>query len=567
MLKFDSRDSRFKKPFGAAASGETINIVFPVSASLSVTGSALIYRGAGDGRIELYDLGEDAGYRTFRAEFSLKTPGIYYYRFELYRGGETLYAGRASDDGKAVIGEWLKEWQLTVYDSNFRTADWLKGRIIYHIFPDRFKRVEDGKRPAYGRFKSWGDELTIFDPDGVYRANDFYGGNIKGIISKLDYLKSLGVGAIYLSPVFESHSNHRYDTADYMKIDPLFGTEKEFKELVKEAEKADIGIILDGVFNHTGADSIYFNKFGHYPGLGAYQSKESPYYEWYTFTEYPDKYDCWWGVTVVPTVRRDSESFQRFIAGDGGVIEKWTSMGVKGWRLDVADELSTPFIEKIREKVKSMGDIALIGEVWEDASTKISYGEKRRYLFGDELDGTMNYPFRTAILNLFKDRNATAFVNAVMNIAENYPRDALMQSMSLLGTHDTVRIVTALGDDHNLRSKSERLLYRMGKDEYSRAKHKLKAASALQYFLPGLPTIYYGDEIGMQGYEDPINRRPFAEGFEDEELLAHYRYLGGIHRDFTDDFSVSAAKGKLTLRRGKYTLTVSLTDFSYTITQ
>lgn len=565
MLKFDSRDTRFKQPFGAVKTEEKIQIVFPVDQTVNVTGVALLYRGARHGKTDLHYVGTDDGYNVFRAEFSLDTPGIYYYRFEIYRGGETLYAGRASDDGKAVVGEWLKEWQLTVYDADFKTVEWLKGKIIYHIFPDRFKRIEDGKRPEFGRFKRWGDELTIFDPDGVYRANDFYGGNIKGIISELDYLVSLGVGAIYLSPIFESHSNHRYDTGDYMKIDPLFGTEEEFAELIAEADKRGIGIILDGVFNHTGADSLYFNKFGNYPGVGAYQSPESPYYDWYTFTSYPDVYDCWWGVTVVPTVKRNCAAFQEFIAGKGGVVEKWTSKGVKGWRLDVADELSSEFIEEIRKKVKSMGDIALIGEVWEDASTKVSYGEKRKYLFGNELDGTMNYPFRTAILNLFKDRGAAAFVNAVMSIVENYPKDALYSSMSLLGTHDTVRIITALGDEHNMRSKSERLLYRMGAEEYRSAKTKLKAASALQYFLPGLPTVYYGDEIGMQGFEDPINRRPFARGFEDPELLAHYRYLGRIHREFTDDFEISSEPGRLTLKRGAYTLKVDLNDFSYKI--
>ena len=564
-MKYDSRDIRFKQPFGAVKTGETVRIVFPVTQTVNVTGVALIYRGARDGRVELKYAFTEAGHNVFRAEFRLETPGIYYYRFEIYRGGETLYAGRSDDDGKAVVGEWLKEWQLTVYERDFTTAEWLKGKIIYHIFPDRFKRLEDGKRPEYGHFKRWSDELTIFDPDGVYRANDFYGGNIKGIISELDYIRSLGVGAIYLSPIFESHSNHRYDTGDYMKIDPLFGTEAEFKKLIKEADRRGIGIILDGVFNHTGADSLYFNKFGNYPGVGAYQSPDSPYYDWYTFTEYPDVYDCWWGVTVVPTVKRDCAAFQKFIAGKGGVIEKWTSMGVKGWRLDVADELSSNFIEQIRKKVKSMGDIALIGEVWEDASTKISYGEKRRYLFGDELDGTMNYPFRTAILNLIKDRNGSQFVNSVMSIAENYPKDALYSSMSLLGTHDTVRIMTALGDEHNMRSKSERLLYRMGAEEYLGAKRKLKLASAIQYFLPGLPTIYYGDEIGMQGFEDPINRRPFARGYEDTDLKSHYEYLGKIHAEFTEDFSVRSEPGKLILTRGKYTLKVDLNDYLYTI--
>lgn len=566
MLKFDSRDTRYKKPFGAVAAGTTVYFKFPVSADIGATEVALIYRGAEEGKLTLKRLGDVDGYTVFTGAAVFNTPGVCYYRFEIHSVRGTLYAGRVGDDGKATVGEWLKEWQLTVYDASFKTADWLKGKIIYHIFPDRFCRVEDGRRPAYGKFKSWGKELTIFDPDGIYRADDFYGGNIKGVLTRLPYLKSLGVGAIYFSPVFDSHSNHRYDTGDYMKIDPLFGSEDEFKMLISECEKQGIGIILDGVFNHTGADSIYFNKFGRYPGIGAYQSKSSPYYPWYTFTKYPDEYACWWGVTVVPTVRRDCEEFQDFIAGPGGVIEKWTELGVKGWRLDVADELSTAFLEKIRAKVKSLGDVALIGEVWEDASTKVSYGEKRSYLFGRQLDGTMNYPFRTAILSLFKDRNAENFVDSVMTIAENYPHDALYQSMSLLGTHDTVRIITALGGNHNMRTKAERLHFRMPLAEYKSAARAVKTASAIQYFLPGLPTIYYGDEIGMQGYEDPINRRPYAYGYEDPDLLAHYRYLGKIHSEFPQEFSIGCGRNYISITRGKYTLHVYLENMSYTIT-
>lgn len=567
MLKFDSRDTRYKKPFGAVKTGLEVYFKFPVREEVNPSRAALIYRGAKEGRLELTRFGAADGFVVFTGKIAFDTPGVYYYRFEIYRGGETLYAGRAGEDGKASLGEWLKEWQLTVYDAGFSVAEWLKGRIIYHIFPDRFCRVEDGIRPLYGKFKSWGKELTIFDPDGVYRANDFYGGNIEGVLTRLRYLKSLGVGAIYFSPVFDSHSNHRYDTGDYMHIDPLFGTEDEFKMLISECEKLDIGIILDGVFNHTGADSIYFNKFGRYPGVGAYQSKESPYYPWYTFTKYPDEYTSWWGVTVVPTVKRDCKEFWDFIAGEGGVLEKWTALGVKGWRLDVADELSTPFIELIREKVKSMGDVALIGEVWEDASTKISYGEKRSYLFGRQLDGTMNYPFRTAILRLFKDRNAKEFVDSVMTIAENYPHDALFQSMSLLGTHDTVRIITALGGEHSLKTKTERLKFRMSDGEYREAARRLKAASAIQYFLPGLPTIYYGDEIGMQGYEDPINRRPFAYGFEDVDMLKHYRYLGSVHKYFPEEFSIAAHGNLLSITRGRFTLDVRMDDFSYKVTE
>lgn len=564
MLKFDSRNLEYKRPFGAVKTRRKVSLVFPVNVSACSTGVGMILRGEKTVRYDMEYRRTTGEYKYYTLDFTVDEPGLYRYRFEVYTPSGCIFVGR-NPDGVAVAGDWLPEWQLTVYDEDFKTADWLKGGVIYHIFPDRFARVEDGKRPLYGYLKNWGEELTVVDDDGVYRANDFYGGNIKGIISRLDYIASLGVTAIYLSPIFESHSNHRYDTADYMKIDALFGTEEEFAELVKEAEKRGMGIILDGVFNHTGADSIYFNKFGHYPSLGAYQSKKSPYYKWYTFTEYPDKYTCWWGVTVVPTVRRDCAEFQKFIAGKGGVIEKWTKLGAKGWRLDVADELSTEFIEKLRVSCKSLGDIAMIGEVWEDASTKISYGEARRYLFGHELDGTMNYPFRNAIIGLLKFKNIDYFVNEVMTIVENYPKEALASSMCLLGTHDTVRILTALSGAAPGNTKTERLAYRLAPDELAKGKRLLRIASALQFFLPGLPTVYYGDEIGMQGFEDPINRRPYAYGFEDNELLAHYRYLGEIHREFSEEFSLERRGSELRLMRGRYTLVVNPIEESYDV--
>ena len=181
-----------------------------------------------------------------------------------------------------MIGD-LPDWQLTVYDKSFVVPDTIKGGVIYHIFADRFAHAGKDVQPRYGYLKKWGEKVTVREPDGSYRANDFFGGNFKGITGKLDYLASLGVTEIYLSPIFESSSNHRYDTGDYMKIDPLLGTEDDFRELITQARKRGIGIILDGVFNHSGADSVYFNQLGHYDSVGAYQSKDSPYYDWYYF--------------------------------------------------------------------------------------------------------------------------------------------------------------------------------------------------------------------------------------------------------------------------------------------
>lgn len=228
-------------------------------------------------------------------------------------------------DGTAIRGDWLPEWQLTVTKRDYKTPNWAKHGVTYQIFADRFCKVGDKPFVKRGRMHADWNERPDFAREGVdYRADDFFGGNANGIISKLDYLKSLGVSLIYLSPIFESCSNHRYDTGDYLKIDPLFATEEEFENLVKKADELGIKIMLDGVFNHTGADSRYFNREGTYDSLGAYQSKQSPYFDWYYFTHFPDEYACWWGSTVVPTVNKSAKGFCDLVLADGGVIDKWT---------------------------------------------------------------------------------------------------------------------------------------------------------------------------------------------------------------------------------------------------
>lgn len=566
MLKFDSRKLTYKTPFGAVATHQRVRLLFPVPKTVKAMGVGLILRGEKVKKLDLHFAGSDGEYDNYKLEFALNTPGIYYYRFEIYTEKGYLFVGR-NEECKAIIGDWLPEWQLTCYDEAYTTPEWLKGGVIYHIFPDRFNRVEDGVRPLKGAFKKWHEPLTIVDPDGVYRADDFYGGNARGVIEKLPYLKELGVTCIYFSPVFESFSNHRYDTGDYTKIDRLFGSEEDFKELIREAEKQGINIILDGVFNHTGADSIYFNKFNTYSEKGAYQSKDSKYHEWFTFEKFPDVYDCWWGCTVVPTVSRQANGFQDFITSEGGVIDKWTRLGVKGWRLDVVDELSTPFVRKIRTAAKRVSnEIAVIGEVWEDASTKESYGEKRTYLLGKELDGVMNYPFRTAILNAIRKKDGIEFKNAVLTIMENYPKATLECCMSLIGTHDTVRVINELAEVKIPQTKQERLDYVLSDREYERGVRRLKLASALQFFLPGVPTVYYGDEIGMDGFEDPINRRPYAWDNQNTELLEHYKMLGALHKEFgKTNAEINALKNVIEIVRGNYRLTVYLKEENFTI--
>ncbi|MDR0697301.1 MAG: glycoside hydrolase family 13 protein [Christensenellaceae bacterium] len=534
MELYNSREIKYKKPFGAVRVGEKIEITFPVPEELNHSAVIInIRQKEVVKRLKLKPVKNENN--LYKIIFSLETTGIHLYRFEITTSDGIKYCGHDGNN-KAMIGEWLPEWQLTVYSRDYKTPEWLKGGIIYHIFPDRFARVEDDKTPRFGHLKSWYEDLTIEDWDGVYRANDFYGGNIKGIITKLDYLMELSVTAIYLSPIYKAFSNHRYDIGDYMSVDPLFGDEDEFKQLIRECEARGIGVILDGVFNHTGVDSIYFNMYGHYDSIGAYQSPSSRYYDWYTFYEYPDKYACWWGIQVVPSIKRDSQDFQEFIAGENGVMDKWQKLGIKGWRIDVVDELTSDFVKKIRRKAKeSENDIAIIGEVWEDASNKISYSEEREYLFGNELDGVMNYPFRNAIINYLLDNNVTAFYNAVMTIIENYPIESLDCCMTLIGTHDTTRIINVLSETKPSKDKLMRLGYRLNYKEFKLGRDRVKLASTIQYFLPGVPVIYYGDEIGMQGFDDPINRRPMSFGNENE-LSQHYKKLGILRTEYKENF-------------------------------
>lgn len=540
IFYYNSRDIKYKKPFGSVASESEVRFRIEAKDGIYVNNIKLVLT---------LDGGEDVYYTmdfvekkkhisVFEVKFKIDNAGLYWYRFVADTEVGELHFGKNEKGELSKSGE---SFQLTVYDKNYVTPQNQKGGVIYHIFVDRFKKGDD---PACvwkksGVLKKWDEEVTIVDPDGVFRANDFYGGNLQGIIDELDYLQELGVTMLYLSPIFKSSSNHRYDTGDYMTIDELLGDEDSFIRLVERAKEKGIGIMLDGVFNHTGSDSLYFNKFRTYDSFGAYQGIKSPYYDWYTFINYPDEYACWWGITVTPTVNKHNESYKRFIFGDGGVLDKWTKLGIEGWRLDVVDELDIDFVNSIRERVKKVNDKAyVIGEVWEDASNKIAYSQRRPYFLGKQLDGVMNYPFKEAILKYVRNKDNNTFINNIMSIYENYPLQSLNCCMNFLGTHDTVRAINSLSDHHiHGTSKHDRLKAKLSISERALAKARLKLASVLQYALPGIPSVYYGDEIGLEGYEDPINRKPFPWDKMDLELLNHYKMLGGLRRDYKDIFA------------------------------
>ena len=361
----------------------------------------------------------------------------------------------------------------------------------------------------------------------------FFGGDLYGIIDKLDYIEELGVTCLYLSPIFDAYSNHKYDTGDYMSVDSMFGSEKALDTLIKEAKKRNIHIIFDGVFNHTGADSIYFNKFGNYSSVGAYQSKESPYYEWYNFRNYPDDYECWWDVKILPRVNSDSLSYQKYILGDGGVVEKWMKKGIDGFRLDVADELSDSFLRTLNKKLKSINPNGIVyGEVWEDASNKIAYDKRKKYFLGNELDSVMNYPLREAIIAYIKHGDSEKLYSTCKMLYSHYPKHNADLLMNLLGTHDTERILTVLGGESSEGYTNAQLsTKRMTRQERKTAVSLLKLAYSIVATVPGVPCIYYGDEAGMEGYRDPFNRLPYPWGKEDKELLDYYKRIGRIRKN------------------------------------
>ena len=458
--------------------------------------------------------------------------GLYYYKYEI-KTDKSIFLGCVNGEIGIYDPYADNKIQLLIYEENTRGAEWMLGGIMYHIFVDRFNKsgkCEPKKNAVmnedwYGGIPQYADV-----PGGYVENNMFFGGDLYGIIDKLDYIKSLGVTCLYLSPVFDAYSNHKYDTGDYMTVDSMFGGEKALEDLIRETRKRNIHIIFDGVFNHTGADSIYFNKFDNYNTLGAYQSKNSPYYDWYNFRSFPNDYECWWDVKILPRVNSNNPDYQNYILGDSGVIEKWMKKGIDGFRLDVADELGDDFLKRLNKKVKSINPEGIIyGEVWEDASNKIAYGSRKKYFLGNELDSVMNYPLREAVIKYIKYGDCDALCDTCKMLYSHYPKHNADLLMNLLGTHDTERILTVLGGESSDGYTNEQLsTKKMSKAERKRAISLLKLAYTIIATVPGVPCIYYGDEAGMEGYRDPFNRLPYPWGREDDELLEFYRAIGKI---------------------------------------
>ncbi|MBE6941094.1 MAG: glycoside hydrolase family 13 protein [Ruminococcaceae bacterium] len=534
-ILFDSKLSAFKEPFGTLIPGQTCTLHIHIPETVPTVKVECILCHP-DGSLALSvpmeKVSKKGAYEIFRGEFSFRDTGLYFYHFYITTRGGGFRLFKYGNDTNMEDGAL---WQISCIPGDFHTPDWSKGATIYQVFPDRFCKVGDcdltGKLEPYTVHENWDDEVD-WRPNakGEILNNDFFGGNFRGITEKMDYIASLGTTILYLNPISKSFSSHRYDTGDYKQPDPILGTMEDFRALCDAAHKRGIKVILDGVYSHTGSDSLYFDKNRTFGGNGAYCTKNSPYYSWYQFKDWPDRYNSWWGFDTLPTVNKMDPAFVEYIiTGRDSVVEHWLNAGCDGFRLDVADELPNEFLVLLKKRIRQIRpDALLMGEVWEDASNKESYSQLRRYFVDGELDSVMNYPFRTAILKLLRGQDdGRGLENTVMTIAENYPREVLLSNMNLLSTHDSPRILTALVDDFE-GSREEKAARRLPPEQMETALQRLYPAAFLQYTLPGSPSIYYGDEAGMEGHNDPFNRRTYPWGRENRELTDWFRKLGAL---------------------------------------
>ncbi len=557
-LRFDSRAAADKAPFGAVVAGTTID--FSLGAQPGVSRMTLVVeKRRFEGNQEVLQYTEVARVPMLKA--ATATPGqrerwsaayrfadvsVYGYWFEAEIGGK-LYAYQNNADavfwtrengsaGLGAVAEWpaalgtVRRFRQTVYASDFKVPDWAADTVYYYIFPDRFRNGNKANDPQPGvtRYhqhtveihKNWLDKpWRPGDGSDAHHNNDFFGGDLAGITDKLDYIKDLGANAIYMTPIFRASSNHKYDTADYRQIDPAFGSNEEFTRLTQEAAKRGIRVITDASVNHTGADSIYFDRYDNFKSGGAFAGSrirpDSPYAAWYSFDptqKDPDKqFKGWVGVTDLPELDKASASWRDFAyRKPDSIMKLWLDRGASGWRMDVAPWVPDDFWREWRSAIKAhKADAITIAEVWFDAS---------KYFLGDMFDSTMNYIFRNTVLEYAAGGKAAELYRNLELLRENYPPQALHALMNLLSSHDQARSLHVLG-------------WHDGADAaaVAKAKARLRLAVFFQMTYPGSPAIYYGDEVGVTGGDDPFNRGtyPWADlgGQPDHQMLAEFKKL------------------------------------------
>lgn len=620
-ISYDSRNLACKSVYGAVATGESVK--FTITTGTDVTAAKLVMKGVDTRNIDMTKDGEAVnGKQQWSVTTKFDTIGENHYYFALLSGTYmTIYADDDGNYGKGMVTDLtnVKPYDLVVYKAGFETPDWMKNAVIYQIFPDRFYNGDTSNDFAqtssrgevdYEYISDWDtlpenpeqeteEKMDAYKATGAYVgdgnwSNEIYGGDLKGITERIDYLKALGVNVIYLNPVFASISSHRYDTSDYNKIDPILGDLGDFEELTRVAEENGMHVVLDGVFNHVSDDSKYFDRYYKYLEAGTDKVGAYPYWayvydtmaeqnvsedtakdiakkyfadnygitdfsytEWFNVTQETLKddnendvtdniglragktvygYEGWWGYDSMPVIKATNGSeyqtgnwAEEIIGNDDGtsVGQYWISEGSDGWRLDVANEVSDETWQNFRNSVKALnnGDAVIIGEIWTDATD---------YLLGDMYDSVMNYVFRNAVLGYAKGGSASDATAALERIRERYPEEAFYAMMNLVGSHDTTRLLSYLdGVDDDRNQKEIDKAFPTYKNTSDTAKQRQYLVAFLQFTYAGAPTIYYGDEIGMTGADDPDDRRAFTWGKGSKDLVTWYAKLADIRSQYS----------------------------------
>lgn len=566
-LRFDSRAAAHKSPFGAAPAGTAFRYAvtaLPGVDSLSLVVESRRFEGNQEllaytemARVPMKKVAARDGRERWTASHRFDAVGVYGYWFEAQIGGrrfvfqnnaDTVYWTREKGSGGAgaaadrpQVASSIRRYRQTVYDPAFKVPAWAPDIVYYYVFPERFRngdrrndprpggsrpqdRFHEGSVEFHARWNERPFRPGTGDGSDTRHNNDFFGGDLAGLIQKLDYIRDLGANTIYMTPVFQAASNHKYDTADYRRIDPGFGTDADFSRLTREAKKRGIRVIPDTSLNHTGADSVYFDRYGNHKSQGAFEGGRvqpgSPYASWYRFDPSqptPDRQYKGWGGPDLPELDKASPPLRRYFYGDrDAVMKRWLDRGASGWRMDVVPWVADDFWREWRAAIKQhQPDALTVAETWFDAS---------KYFLGDMFDSTMNYIFRNAVLDYAAGGKAEVMVANLEHLREAYPPQAHHALMNLLSSHDQARSLHHFGWHDDTRDPAV----------VARAKQRLKLAVLFQMTYPGAPTVYYGDEVGVTGGDDPYNRAtyPWADlgGRPDRALLAEFRKLIGLRK-------------------------------------
>lgn len=533
-VKYNPTDEFHKSIVGAVPEGVRFGIRLQINQCVAPSQVAMVVYsddGTQNYRYTMYKDASGEGFDNYLADVQFKK-GLYWYYFEMEGVSYERFIGQNANQQAGLFYQNVVPYQLSVYKKQYQTPSWLNKGVMYQVMVDRFCHEGETVVTEDKILRPWGEQPYYRDEDGVVRNRDFFGGNLKGLQSQLPYLKQLNVKTLYLNPIFQAYSNHKYDTEDYEKIDPMFGTEEDFRALCAAAEQLGIKVVLDGVFNHVGSSSKYFNRGKKFGEGGAYNDVNSPYRSWFNF--HPDNtYECWWSFQTLPRINASSKGAQKYFCAKNGIVPRWLKAGASGWRLDVVDEISDEMLDKIVASAKAQNpDCAVIGEVWEDASNKVDYGVRRHYLDGSQLDSVMNYPLMNGIISFVRDGNEQALSNAVFNLVNNYPLFVRNNLMNILGTHDTARILTALaGDRIDNSSKDVWARAKLSDEQYKLGCKLLKMAAVLQYTFFGFPCVFYGDEVAMEGYKDPFCRGCYPWNSQNKLVLDFYKRLGELRQN------------------------------------